>query len=88
MRCIHGYTNCVRQTDLITWVSIDSWEMLLSEFLHDERISAFPGTKFCKKCGQTNMRGGIFNAVDNVDYQEIVWFTESCFKIAPTSIDD
>ena len=44
LRCIHGYTNCVRHTDLITWVSKNSWEMLLSEFSHAERISACPRT--------------------------------------------
>ena len=25
LRCIHGCTNCVRHTDSITWISIDSW---------------------------------------------------------------
>ena len=28
----HGYTNCVRHTDLITWVYEHSWEMLLYDF--------------------------------------------------------
>ena len=32
LRCSHGYTNCVRHTDSISWVSINSREMLLSEF--------------------------------------------------------
>ena len=43
-RCSHGYTNCVRYTDLITWVSKNSWKVLLSEFSHAERISACPRT--------------------------------------------
>ena len=59
LRCIHGYTNCVRNTDSITWVSMHSWEMLLSEFSHSERISACPRTKLCNKCKQSNMRGDI-----------------------------
>ena len=32
--CIHGYTNCMRHTDLITWVLNSTWKMLLSEFNH------------------------------------------------------
>ena len=31
-RCSHVYTKFVRNTDSITWVSKNSWEMLLSEF--------------------------------------------------------
>ena len=67
LRCIYGYTNCFRHTDSITWVSIDSWEMLHFEFSHAERISVYPRTTICDKCDQSNMRGGIFNAGDNVD---------------------
>ena len=44
LRCIHGYTNRVTHTDSITWVSNSSWDMLLSEFIHDIRISACPST--------------------------------------------
>ena len=67
--CIHEYTNCVRHTDLITWVSIDSWEMLLSKFSHAERISACPRTTICNKFEQSNTRGDILNAGHNVDDQ-------------------
>ena len=74
MRCIHGYTNCVIHTDLISWVSIDSWEMLFSEFSHAERISACPRTTICNKFEQSNMRGNILNASDNVDDQEMFGF--------------
>ena len=35
--CSHGYTNCVTHTDLITWVSKSSWEMLISEFSQAEK---------------------------------------------------
>ena len=52
LRCIHGYTTCVRHTYLITWVSIHSWEMLLSEFSHSERISSCPRTIICNECGK------------------------------------
>ena len=34
--CIHGYMNCVAHNDLITWVSKNSYEMLLSEFSQAE----------------------------------------------------
>ena len=34
------------------------------------------------------MVGGILNAGDNVDYQEYYGFRGSCFKIAPTVIDN
>ena len=50
LRCSHGYTNCVRHTDQITWVSIYYWETLLSEFSHAERISACPRTIIFNKC--------------------------------------
>ena len=86
--CIHGYTNCVRHTDLITWVSKYSWEMLLSKFSHAEIISAFPRTIICNKCEQNSMRGEILNAGENVNDQEDSGFTGSYFKIAPTNIDD
>ena len=62
--------------------------MLLSEFLHSERISACPRTIICNKYEQINRRDDILNAGDNVDDQENVGFTESFFKIAPTNIDD
>ena len=34
------------------------------------------------------MKGGILNAGENVDDQEIFGFTGSYFKISPTNIDD
>ena len=60
--CIHGYTKYVRYTESITWVSIHSWEMLLSEFYHAKRISACPRTIICYKCEPNIMRGDIFNS--------------------------
>ena len=88
MRCSHGYINCVRHTDLVTWVSKNFWEMLLSEFLHAEIISSFPRTIICNKHEQNNMIGEIFNSGDNVDYQEDSWFTGSYLKTPPTNIYD
>ena len=35
-RCIHGYTNCVARTDMITWLSKNSWEMLVFEFSQEK----------------------------------------------------
>ena len=88
MRFIHGYTNCVRNTVSVTWISNSSWDMLLSEFIHAKRISACPKTKIWNKCEQSNMIGDILNVGDNVDDQDFFGFTESFFKIAPTNIDD
>ena len=88
LRCSHGYTNCVRHTDLITWVPKNYWEMLLYEFSNTERIRACPKTIICNKCEQNNMIGKILNTGDNVDDQEDFWFKGSYLKIAPTVIDD
>ena len=88
LRCIHRYTSCVRHTDSIIWVSNSSWEMLLSEFLHAERISECHGTIICNKYEQNNIRGDILNAGDNVDDQETFGFIESFFQIVPTNIED
>ena len=60
--------------------------MLLSEFSHAERISVCPRTIICNTCEQSNMRGDILNAGENVDDQEHFGFTESYFKIALTNI--
>ena len=88
LRCSHVYNNCFRHTDLITWVSKYSWEMLLSEFSHAERIIACRRKIICNKCEQNNTRGEILNAGDNVDDQENFGFIESYIKIAPTNIYD
>ena len=65
--CSCGYTNSVRHTDLITWVSKHSWGMLIFEFSHAERINACPMTIFCNKCENNNMTCEILNPGDNVD---------------------
>ena len=62
--------------------------MLLSEFIHAVKISACPKTKICNKCEQSNTRGDIQNAGDNVDDEEHFGFSESFFRIAPTNIDE
>ena len=80
-RCIHGYTNCIRHTDSITWVSNSSWDMLLSEYINAERINACPRKTFCNKCEQSNTRGEILNAGDNVDDQDKFGLTESFSKL-------
>ena len=71
------YTNCVRHTDSITWVSIDSWEMLLSEISHAEIIIACSRTIIFNKWEQNNMIGEILNAGDNVDDQKGFGFAGS-----------
>ena len=88
LRCIHGYTNCIRNTDSITWVLNYSWDMLLSEFIHAIKISVCPRTEICNKCEQSNTSGDILNAGENVDYEEMFGFSESFFKIAPTNIGE
>ena len=88
LRCIHGYTNCDRHADLITWVSNSSWDVLLFEFIHAVKISACPRKKICNKCEQSNTRGDILNADDNADDDETFWFSESFYKIAPANIDE
>ena len=75
LRCIHGYNNCDRHTDSITWVSNSSWDILLSEFIHAIKISACPKTTICNTCEQSNRRGDILNAGDNVDDEEMFWFS-------------
>ena len=80
MICIHGYTNCIAHNDLITWVSTNSWEMLLSEFSQAEKIIPCPRTIIRNNCDQNNLLGDIFNAGDDVDDQEDYGFTGSFFK--------
>ena len=50
LRCIHGYTNCMRHTDLITWVLNNAWMMLLSEFNDAVKINSCPRKTICNKC--------------------------------------
>ena len=47
--------------------------MLLSEFSHAERITAYP--RVCNEFEQSNTRGDILNYGDNVDDKEIFGFT-------------
>ena len=88
LRCIHGYTNFMRNTDLITWVSNSAWKMLLSEFNRAVKISPCPRTTICNKCAQSNTSGDLWNAGDNVDDEEVFGSSESYFKIAPINIDE
>ena len=88
LRCSHEYKNWVKHTDLITWVSKNSWEVLLSQFSHAGRISVCPTNIICNKCEKNIMINEILNTGDNVDDQEGFGFTGSCFKISPIVIDD
>ena len=87
LRCIHGYTNCMRHTDLITWVSNSAWKMLLSEFNYAVKISPCPRTKICNECAQSNTSGGILNTGDNADDKYFFGFSEYYFKTAPRHLD-
>ena len=88
LRCIHGYTNFMRHTDLITWVSNDAWMMLLSEFNDAVKINSCPNTRICNKCEQSNMSCDILNAGDNSHDEEMFGFSESYFKTAPHNLDE
>ena len=72
LRCIHGYTNCMRHTDLITWVSNSARKMLISQFIHAVKISPCPRTTVCNKCAQSNTSDDILITGDNTDDEEIV----------------
>ena len=78
----------MRTTDLITWVSNSSSDMLLSEFIHAVKIIPCHRTTICNKREQSNRSGDTLNAGDNVDDEEIFGFSESYFKITPTNIDE
>ena len=78
----------MRHTDLITWVSNSSWDMLLSEFIHSVKIIPCPSTTICNKFGQSNTSGDIMNVGEKFDDKEIFGFSESFFKIAPTNINE
>ena len=80
LKCINGYTNCMRYTDLITWVSNYSWDTLLSEFIHAVKIIPCPMTTIRNKCEQSNTCGDILNASDNVDDKEILYFLNHLSK--------
>ena len=77
LRCIHGYCNFMRHTDLITWVSKSAWKMLLSQFIHAVLISPCPRTTVCNKCAQSNTSDDILITGYNADDEEIFGFSES-----------
>ena len=78
----------MRHTDLITWVSISAWKILLSEFNHAIKIIPCPRKTICSKCEQSNTSGEILNVRDNVDDKEVFGFSESYFKNTPRHLDE
>ena len=88
LRCIHGYSNCMIHTDLITWVSNSACKMLLSQCIHDVKISPCPRTTVCNKCAQIHMSDEILITGDNADDEEIFGLSESYFKTAPSHLDE
>ena len=86
-RCIHGYTNHDEHNVLITWVSINSGEMLLSEFPQALDINPCPRTIVCNTCELIHIPGGIFNADETFVVKYECGFTGSFFY-APVIIYD
>ena len=72
----------------MTFVSRNSWGILLSEFSHAERIVPCPRTIIFNNYDQNNLLGDIFNAGDNFDDEDDYGFTGSSFKISPTVLDE
>ena len=85
-RCIHGYINHDKHIVLITLVSINSWEMILTEFPQALVINPFPSTIVCNNFEVIHMSGGILNANENVVGEDEYEFTRSFFKKAPIII--
>ena len=81
-------TNCMRHTDLITWVSNSAWKMLLSQFIHAVKIIPCPRTTVCNKFAQSNTAGDILITRDNADDEDIFGFSESYFKTAPRHLGE
>ena len=79
-RCIHGYTNHFEKYVLITWVSINSWEMLLYEFTQALDINPRTRTIVCNTYELINVSGDILNANENVEYEYDYGFIRSFFK--------
>ena len=83
---INGYKHYVTQNEFITWVSKNSWEILLSEFSQSEKIIPCTWKIICNTCEQMNVSGNILNAGENVEDQEDYGFTASFFKTTPIII--
>ena len=79
-RCIHGYKNHDEHNVLITWLSIKSWEMLLSEFPQALYINLCPRTIFYNTCELIHISGDILNNDENCEDEDKYGFTGSFFK--------
>ena len=79
-RCIHGYKNHFENNVFITWVSIKSWEILLSEFPQAIDINPCPRKIICNNCELINVSGDILNADENVEDKYGYVFTGSLKK--------
>ena len=60
---------------MITWVSIKSGEMLISEFLQTLDINPCPSKIVCNTCEVIHMSGDILNAYENVEDEDEYGFT-------------
>ena len=78
----------MRHTDLITWVSNSAWKTLLFQFIHAVLINPCPRTTSCNKCAQSSTSDDILITGDNADDEDIIGFSESYFKTAPSHLDE
>ena len=82
LRFIHGYTYCVAENELITWVSISIWNMFLSEFPQSNKNNPCPRTIIYNTCKKMNVSDDILNTGGNFFDQDYYGFTGSLFKIS------
>ena len=83
LRCIHGYNNLVAHNYLITSVSKNSWEMLLSKFSQAKKIIPCPSTIIFNNFEQNTLLGGILNTGDSVDLSIWLWVYRVIYQSFP-----
>ena len=76
LRYIHRYENYVAQNELITWFSVISSKMFLSEFPQGKKVIPCPRKIIFNTCEKMNVSDNILIAGGNVGYQDYCGFTE------------
>ena len=62
--------------------------MLLSQFIYAVKIIPCPRTTVWNKCAQSNTSDDILITGDNADDEEMLVFSGSYFKTAPSHLDE